>query len=241
MDTVLILEDDQALAEELTETLIESGFKAHFVTTIDRFWRYLSTHETSLFVIDLNLPDGSGVDVVRRLRSESDVGIIITSGMTQEAERVAGIEVGADEYFTKPYSGRELVARARRLTTRTSGLQYSGRAILMEKSDCYIFEGYTLESGSMSLTNPSGDEVPLTTLEYLLLAALVSKPRRVLSREALMDLTHTANWHGSNRNIDNLISRLRKKIPLEGNALLIKTVRGIGYMYPSESHRVSKS
>ena len=87
----------------------------------------------------------------------------------------------------------------------------------------------------MSLTNYNGEDVPLTTLEYLLLEALVSKPKRVLTRELLMTLTHSENWQSSDRNIDNLISRLRKKILLENNALLIKTVRGIGYMYPGES------
>lgn len=235
MKTVLILEDDEALAEELMEVLVDSGFSARCATTIEMFWKTVATYPVDLFVIDLTLPDGSGVDVVRKLRSESDVGIIITSGLTHETERVSGIEVGADEYLTKPYSARELVARARRLNSRTVGVQYSGRSSLVEKSASYLFGGYTLTSGSMSLTNYNGEDVPLTTLEYLLLEALVSKPKRVLTRELLMTLTHSENWQSSDRNIDNLISRLRKKILLENNALLIKTVRGIGYMYPGES------
>jgi len=239
MIKVLIVEDDELIGEELTEVFVQWGFDAQAVLTVNAFWESIEDFQPQIIVVDLTLPDGSGADIIRDIRVKSDIGIIVISGRSDEIERVACIEMGADDYLVKPFSSREMVARIRQLIYRTGGVRY-GEANRGQVGDSERlgFDGYVFDPQSMSLTAPSGEEVPLTTLEFAVLKTLVSHARQVLSREYLLESVHSSDWVGSDRNIDNLVSRIRKKITGQDGRPLVRTVRGAGYMFAVEAEAV---
>ena len=211
------------------------GFVAITVASVNAFWEQVEDFKPQLIVVDLTLPDGSGVDIIRDVRSKSDIGIIVMSGRSDEIERVVCIETGADDYVVKPFSSREMVARIRQLMYRTRGVAYGDVApINGSETGRYKFNDYIFDTSAMALTAPSGDEVSLTTLEFSVLKTLVTHAREVLSRDFLLESVHAANWAGSDRNIDNLVSRIRKKITAPGSAPPVRTVRGVGYMFALE-------
>ena len=235
MTRVLIVEDDVMLGDELCEVFVQWGFVAITVTSVNAFWEQVQDFKPQLIVVDLTLPDGSGVDIIRDVRSKSDIGIIVMSGRSDEIERVVCIETGADDYVVKPFSSREMVARIRQLMYRTRGVAYGDVAPLNgSETGRYKFNDYIFDTSAMALTAPSGDEVSLTTLEFSVLKTLVTHAREVLSRDFLLESVHATNWAGSDRNIDNLVSRIRKKITVPGSAPPVRTVRGVGYMFALE-------
>ena len=235
MTKVLIVEDDEMLGDELRDVFIQWGFAAITVASVNAFWEQVEDFKPQLIVVDLTLPDGSGVDIIRDVRSKSDIGIIVMSGRSDEIERVVCIETGADDYVVKPFSSREMVARIRQLMYRTRGVAYGDVApINGSETGRYKFNDYIFDTSAMALTAPSGDEVSLTTLEFSVLKTLVTHAREVLSRDFLLESVHAANWAGSDRNIDNLVSRIRKKITAPGSAPPVRTVRGVGYMFALE-------
>jgi two-component system OmpR family response regulator len=229
--TVLILEDDRATLEEVRETLIDGGFVTLSAGNIRECEDLSGLHIIDLFLIDLNLPDGNGLTLAKEIRAESDVGIIIVTGKTSEIDRVVGLELGADDYITKPFSPRELLARVQSVLRRTHGSTWPRRA---KDSGVGIAEflDWTLDLGSRHLRLQDGTGIELTTAEFDLLKAFVESPNRVLSRDFLLDQLHGLDWSGYDRGIDGLVSRLRRKIqqPLQPEPL-IKTVRGVGYMF----------
>ena len=239
MITVLIVEDDRPTGEELSEAFGQWGFEATHVLTVAEFWPALEEVRPQVAVVDLALPDGSGVDIIREVRANSDIGIIVVSGRSDEIERVACIELGADDYLVKPCSPRELVARIRQLIYRTGGVRYGERLSQASIDTGRLrFDDYIFDAKGMSLVDLEGREIALTTLEFAVLQALVTRPLQVLSREALLELVHASGWKGSARNIDNLVSRIRKKVVTKDGRSLVKTVRGAGYMFSAETASV---
>ena len=235
MTKVLIVEDDEMLGDELRDVFVQWGFVAITVASVNAFWEQVQEFKPQLIVVDLTLPDGSGVDIIRDVRSKSDIGIIVMSGRSDEIEPVVCIETGADDYVVKPFSSREMVARIRQLMYRTRGVAYGDVAPINDsETGRYKFNDFIFDTSAMALTAPSGDEVSLTTLEFSVLKTLVTHAREVLSREFLLESVHAANWAGSDRNIDNLVSRIRKKITAPGSAPPVRTVRGVGYMFALE-------
>lgn len=237
MISVLIVEDNTAIAHELVEAFATWGIEAEAVGTFAEYRAALARIEPQILIVDLTLPDGSGVDIIKQVRAESDIGIIVMSGNGDEIERVTCIEMGADEYLVKPCSSREMVARIRQLVYRTRGLRYGEKrdAAETDSAERLSFGGYLLDLQAMMLVDPTGDEVSLTTLEFSLLKALVLNARQVMSREALLESVHSGEWAGSDRNIDNLISRIRKKVVAADGRPLVRTVRGAGYMFTLET------
>jgi DNA-binding response OmpR family regulator len=229
--TVLILEDDKATLEEVEETLIDGGFDTLSAGNMQEFKDLGKQHIIDFFLIDLNLPDGNGLTLAKEIRAESDVGIIIVSGKSSEIDRVVGLEVGADDYITKPFSSRELLARVQSVLRRTQKSTWPRTASGSEEGVAEFLD-WTLDLGSRHLRLQDGTGVELTTAEYDLLKAFVESPNRVLSRDFLLDQLHGLDWAGYDRGIDGLVSRLRRKIqqPLQPEPL-IKTVRGVGYMF----------
>jgi two-component system OmpR family response regulator len=235
MTKVLIVEDDEILGDELRDVFLQWGFVAITVASVNAFWEQVQDFKPQLIVVDLTLPDGSGVDIIRDVRSKSDIGIIVMSGRSDEIERVVCIETGADDYVVKPFSSREMVARIRQLMYRTRGVSYGDVAPINDsEAGRYKFNDYIFDTSAMALTASSGDEVSLTTLEFSVLKTLVTHAREVLSRDFLLESVHAPNWAGSDRNIDNLVSRIRKKITAPGSAPPVRTVRGVGYMFALE-------
>jgi len=231
---ILVLEDDRDLATELKEYLESSGFDTEICPTVKSFWRYVARHEIDLIVVDLRLPDGNGLEVIREVRSKSSVPMVITSGMHELEERVAGIEIGADDYLTKPYSSRELLAKIGRILSRTQGEKFSSRISRLNSAGVFEFEGFFLDAESMNLAAPDGTNIPLTPYEFLLLRTLVEKSGTVLTREVLVGVLHSTTWHGSDRTIDNLMSRIRARLSPYTEKAVIKTVRGVGYVFTSK-------
>jgi len=222
---VLILEDDKDLADEINFAVSNAGFEVAICHSIKSFWQYVSHREVDVMIVDLGLPDGYGLDVIREVRASSEVPIIITSGNSAVEERVAGIELGADDFLGKPYNSREIIAKITRLLSRSRGSQFSGRISRLAGSAEYLFSGFALDTQAMSLTSPTGKDIALTTYEFLVLRSLVERPSIVLSR------VYAENSYGSERTIDNLISRIRAKLSAYTDTNLVKTVRGVGYVF----------
>jgi two-component system, OmpR family, response regulator len=188
-----------------------------------------------LILLDIMLPGGNGLDLCREIRGRSTVPIIMLTALASDTDRIVGLEIGADDYLTKPFNPRELLARINAVLRRSRGNSEALRA-----SDHLLrFEGWSLDTRRRELTDPSGVVVDLSTGEYDLLLTFLESPQRVLTRDQLMDSAKHRVATGFDRAIDIQVSRLRKK--LEAGApehAMIKTIRGIGYMFV---HDVTRS
>lgn len=232
--TVLIVEDDRETREEIAETLSEEGYLVLPAGNAAEMWSQLEKHPVDLILLDLMLPDGNGLELARNIRQRSKVGIIIVSGKTAELDRVVGLEVGADDYITKPYSPRELIARVRSVLRRTEGVVYQNNSRPADEAGAPImeFDNWRMDTAAYALFDASGNEVKLTTAEFKVLLIFVEHPNRVFTRDQLIDRLHGQDWAGYDRSIDGLVSRLRKKVhPGPKEPEYIKTVRGVGYIF----------
>lgn len=235
MQRVLVLEDDADLRIEICEALEDEGFGVTGFGTIKRFTTHFARVEPDLVILDLGLPDGKGTQVIRDVRERSDIGILVLSGRTDEADRIIALEYGADDFVVKPCSPREILARIGAILRRTKP-EDSGTALGTPEE--VVFDGYRLNPAAMELWNPEGDIIPLTTAEFQLLNLFVQRPQRVLSRVQLTDLLHGDGWAGYDRAIDGLVSRLRKKIPgRSSDSQPLKTIHGSGYILAASVER----
>lgn len=225
--TILIVEDDPALRVLLGRRLQENGFKTLSAHSAPECWRALADHEVDLVILDVMLPGTSGLDICRTIRRDSDLPIIILSARTDETDRVLGLELGADDYVPKPFSTKELLARIRAVLRRRSADWQRPQ----DQRGIVRFQGWTLDIRKHELTAPSGARVELSGAEYALLVVLLDNAQRVIGRERLLELSRTRLGDSSDRSVDVLISRLRRKLSQDdesGN--LIRTIRGVGYM-----------
>jgi len=247
MKTVLMLEDDDDLRSEMVEALSDAHFRVGEAGTVKAFWETYREIEPDVVVLDMSLPDGRGMEVARDLRRESDVAILFLSGLNDEIDRIVGLELGADDFVRKPCSPRELTARINsilrrsRHSTSSESAQQSERpetsATMTEAAsgEIVMFEGFSMNLPAMELYDAVGDQIALTTAEFDLLKVLVERPRRVLTRDILLDLLRGENWAGYDRTIDGLVSRLRKKLSTDDEpCAFLKTVRGVGYMFTAK-------
>lgn len=229
---ILVVDDDREIRDLLSKFLERQGMRvtaARDAREARKVWPLGRYH---LVVLDLMMPGESGLDFARWLRGQEDVPIVMLTAMSEETDRIVGLELGADDYVAKPFNPRELVARIRAVLRRASGEGGPGPAGAKEPAAKAIrFSGWTLEPGRRRLLNPEGVEVPLTGGEYELLQVLVERPNRVLTRDMLMDLLRGRQAGPFDRAIDVAVSRLRRKLEDDGrNPQLIKTVRGGGYV-----------
>jgi len=227
---ILVVDDDPAIRDLIQEYLTENNFKVSVAGDGGDMDRVLSVEVVDLVVLDLKLPDEDGLAIARRLRESLDLPIIILTGRKEEVDRVMGLELGADDYVTKPFSNRELLARVRAVLRRTEGKRASRRG---EKVRAYRFAGWELNTGTRKLRAPDGRNVELTNSEYALLVAFLKAPGRILSRDQLLE---ASRLHDDiyDRSIDVQILRLRRKVEESPNApKLIRTERGAGYYLDS--------
>jgi len=183
-----------------------------------------------LLILDLKLPGEDGMQIARRLRDESDVPIIMLTGRKDEADRVMGLELGADDYLTKPFSPRELLARIRALLRRSRARETVADSL--SRIRAYRFAGWELNVRLRRLRSPEGETIPTTNSEFNLLVAFLAAPQRVLSREQLLELSRLHDDEVYDRSIDVQVGRLRRKIELKGSSTpLIRTERGAGYVF----------
>lgn len=225
--TVLIVEDDPALRVLLARRLQENGFKAVSAHSAPEAYRALSENDIDLVLLDVMLPGTSGLDICRTIRRDRSLPIIILSARTDETDRVLGLELGADDYVAKPFSTKELLARIRAVLRRGS----SDWQRPQDNRGLVRFQGWTLDVRKHELTAPTGARVELSGAEYALLVVLLDNAQRVIGRERLLELSRTRLSESSDRSIDVLISRLRRKLSQDDESKnLIRTIRGVGYM-----------
>jgi two-component system OmpR family response regulator len=231
---VLVVDDDREIRELLAKYLERQNFRVTAVRDAREARRVWPTMSFQLVILDLMLPGEGGLDFARWLRAESDVPVIMLTALAEENDRILGLELGADDYLTKPFNPRELLARIRAVLRRSA----KGGEVRDSTSKTLHFSGWTLEAARRRLLNPDGAEVPLTGGEYDLLVALLDRANKVLTRDMLLDLLRGRQAGPFDRAIDVAISRLRRKLEDDGrHAQLIKTVRGGGYVLAAEVTR----
>ncbi len=236
--TILLVEDDGPLRLLTSRALRQSGYGVLTAATGAEMWVTLRENTVHLIVLDIMLPGTNGFDLFRKLRRESDVPIIFISARGSEEDRVLGIELGADDYLAKPFSTRELSARVGAVLRRAGGAEIGGETGEDGQSlDEVGFDGWKVSLVRRELRSPSGAIVDLTGAEFDLLATFLSYPQRVLGRERLLELSRSRIGESSDRSIDVLVSRLRRKLQSDGAEPPIITVRGVGYMFRSEVKR----
>jgi two-component system OmpR family response regulator len=222
---ILVVDDDQEIRNLLGRYLASQRFRVSLAGDLRTFKKVVATGSINLAVVDVMLPDGSGLDMCRALRTQnSKLPIILLTALKEDVDRIIGLEFGADDYLGKPFNPRELVARIRAVLRRQ---QDTGAAA--PDSLVYRFVGFELEPVRRRLTNRERREVDLTSAEFDLLHALIARAGRLLSREQLLDLTSGRNSDPFDRSIDVLMSRIRRKLRDGGGEDVIKTVRNCGY------------
>jgi DNA-binding response OmpR family regulator len=228
---VLAVDDDPAIRELIAEYLGENELRVTTAATGAEMLRALDEHTVDVVVLDLRLSGEDGMELARKLRDESSIPIIIVTGKNDEADRVMGLELGADDYITKPFSPRELLARVRAVLRRYRTVQ----ELLPSRDEtrrAYRFGGWELNLRTRRLVSPGGEQVDLTNGEFSLLQAFCGAPQRVLSRDRLLELSRLNHAEVYDRSIDVQILRLRRKLEADpARPEYIKTERGAGYMF----------
>jgi two-component system, OmpR family, response regulator RegX3 len=223
--TVLLVEDEQSITEPLSEALSREGFEPVVAGTVAAALELARSRSPDLVLLDLMLPDGSGLDVCRELRSGSTVPIIMLTARGEETDRVVGLELGADDYIVKPFSAREVVARIRAVLRRAAAAPAAPADEVVELGDVRI------DRAKRSATL-AGEQLELSRKEYDLLTLLVDSAGSVVTRERLIDEVWDVNWFGSTKTLDVHVSALRKKLGDDPNEpRYIHTVRGVGFRF----------
>jgi two-component system OmpR family response regulator len=226
---LLVVEDDQDIADIIKRYFSAQGFDVAFAADGVAMRRVIGAQEIDVVLLDLGLPGEDGFSLTRFLRESWKGALIIVTGRGDSIDRVVGLELGADDYVTKPFDLRELLARVRSVLRRSS--EAPARAVA-HRREVVRFGGFRLDADSRELTDPAGRIIPLTTGEFELLGAFVANANRVLSRDDLMNRIHGRDAGPFDRAIDVQIGRLRRKMETDpAQPALIKSVRGAGYIF----------
>ncbi len=248
--TILVVDDDPKIRTLLRNVMETEGFSVVEAANARDVWDFIGDPSIKLITLDIHLGVDNGIELAREIRRKSAVPIIMVTGKDDVIDRVVGLEVGADDYITKPFHVREVIARVRSVLRRSSISQVSeGKADpvtqlnqTLEVSKSFCFDGMTASPDRLELVDREGQDCGLTSGDFKLLMVFLERPKRVLSRDQLMDLTGGLEWNPLDRTIDNQIARLRKKIERNpSDPKLIKTVRGIGYTFACDVDRVQPS
>jgi len=236
---VLVVDDEVRVRRMLTEYLEDQNIRVSGAANGAEMWACLELSRVDVVLLDLVLPGEDGLTLAGELRRRADVGIIMLTGRGDVVDRVVGLEVGADDYLTKPFHLREVLARIKSVVRRARAAGAAG-AKEPEVATGHVlrFEGWTVHVDQHRLVGEDGREVPLTTGEFNLLVAFAEHPNRVLDRDTLMDLAKGRQWEALDRSVDSQVARLRKKIePDPGKPTLIRSVRGVGYLFAADVRR----
>ncbi|MEQ1715150.1 MAG: response regulator transcription factor [Hyphomicrobium sp.] len=236
---ILIVDDDIEIRRLLRAAFEGEGMRVDEASHGTECAEILAREPIDLVTLDLNLGGEDGLKIARELRAKRNVPIVMITGKGDPIDRVVGLELGADDYITKPFHMREVVARIRAVLRRYE-VAAPARDIGQEPDKPrYDFDGWRFDAARREVRTPSGDICDLTTAEFNLLAILLERPGRVLSRDDIMDQLKGHDWSPIDRSIDALVARLRKKIePLSERPVLIKTVRGVGYAFGGSVRRL---
>ncbi len=233
---LLLVDDERSIREPLAVYLTKQGFRVTQAGDAEAARTRLTAYAIDLAIIDIMMPGEDGLSLCRHIAATSDVPVILLTAKAEETDRIVGLEMGADDYVVKPFSPRELATRVKVVLRRTQAGATRQHA---PESGSYAFAGWVLKSGERALVDREGVSVPLSTGEFNLLLVLVTRPRQVLTRDQLLDLTQGREAAAFDRAIDNQVSRLRKKIEVDAkNPDIIKTVWGGGYTLAAEVTRL---
>jgi two-component system OmpR family response regulator len=225
---VLLVEDDREIRKLVSDFLRTNDVRVATSADGREMDRALKENRIDLVVLDVMLPGEDGLSICRRLRASSNLPVIMLTAKGEDIDRIVGLEIGADDYLTKPFNPRELLARIRAVLRRgaiNTVVEARGGSIL-------TFDGWRLDPNIRQLHDPDGARVALTGAEFDLLLVICERPRRVLSRDQLIDLTQGRSAAPFERSIDVLVSRLRQKMEKEPKEpTLIQTIRSGGYMF----------
>ena len=229
---ILVVDDHREIRDLLGKYLAKHGLRVSLAESAAAARRQMKAAAIDLVVLDIMMPGEDGLALCRHLRATSAVPVILVTAMTEETDRVIGLEIGADDYVTKPFNPRELLARIKAVLRRSNAVPHPRDGLVHRR---LRFDRWVLDSDRRELLDEAGTAVALSTAEFNLLSALLQRPGVVLSREQLLDLTSGRAAQVFDRSIDNQVSRLRKKIERDAkNPTLIKTVWGGGYLLAAE-------
>lgn len=232
---LLLVDDERSIREPLAKYLEKQGFRVTQAGDAEAARTRLAAYAIDLVILDIMMPGEDGLSLTRHIRESGDLPVILLTARSEETDRIVGLEMGADDYVVKPFSPRELAARVKVILRRAA----SGNRQHAPDSGSYGFAGWVLKTGERTLVDREGVSVPLSTGEYNLLLALAQRPRQVLTRDQLLDLTQGREAGAFDRAIDNQVSRLRKKIEEDAKTPeIIKTVWGGGYTLAAEVTRL---
>ena len=226
---ILVVDDHRDIRDLLARYLTKHGLRVTTAADGAGLRRLLKSSAADLVVLDVMMPGEDGLSLCRHLRETSGLPVILLTAMAEDTDRVVGLEIGADDYVTKPFNPRELLARIKAVLRRTNSLPPDSEA---DRAGRLRFGRWTLDRGQRALLDEAGVVTPLSSGEFKLLDALIARPGMVLSRDQLLDLTQGRAAKAFDRSIDNQVSRLRRKIEADPkNPELIKTVWGGGYSF----------
>lgn len=226
---ILVVDDDPDLRWMVNKYLSKHDYAVTLAEDGEKMREALAQETFDLAILDINLPGEDGLSLARYLRGNYSIGIIMLSAAAEVFDRIVGLEMGADDYVTKPFEPRELLARVKSVLRRTRQAQeFEGDGAKNQVR----FGEYSLDLDAHELLDKENQSVSLTSMEFDLLKAFAENPNKVLNRDQLLNLSHNRDWDPFDRSIDIRITRLRRKIESEpSKPQIIKTVRGVGYMF----------
>lgn len=234
---ILIVDDSSVTRETLVSYFEEEGHETFSTDTAEGAEEILETEEIDLVLLDIRLPGKDGLTLTRELRSRSEIGIILVTGKQDDIDRIIGLECGADEYVTKPFNPREILARVKNLTRRVKKQAEVSVSETHSKPCTTMIGDWSLDNNRRLLIDEEGEIVRLTEGEFQLLTALMEKPGQTLTRDQLMDRLKNRSWNATDRTIDVLIGRLRKKLREDPvHPQMIITVHGAGYLFSAPEY-----
>lgn len=247
--TILCIEDDENLIMVVESYLEDNNYDVLTAGTLAEAMDVAAKNEIDVILLDLTLPDGEGLSLIPQMRAQNSAGIIVVSGKSETTEKIVCLEMGADDYLTKPFEMRELSARIKAVLRRTDAFNGAGvqngevqKEEAPKETKLHFGEGWVLDCEQYQLFDPDGVSAELTTGEFQVLEALMRASNRALSREHLFDLTREGNFDVYDRAIDIQIARIRKKLHDDPKSpQIIKTIRGVGYMFVGPKEALSKA
>lgn len=229
---IVICDDEPDIRDIVAEYLGRNGYAVTAVDAGPALRELVSLQHVDVIILDIRMPGEDGLSLARYLRERSDVAIIMLTGSADIVDRVVGLEIGADDYVTKPVDLRELLARVKAVLRRTQGRQDRGEKTSAQSAQPVKFGRCNFDLEAHKLFDASGIEIAITAMEFQLLKVFADHRGRVLNRDQLLELAHDRGWDPFDRSIDIRISRLRKKIEVDpSKPEVIRTVRGVGYLY----------
>ncbi len=233
---ILVVDDHKDIRDPLAEYLSKNGFRVSKAGNGTELEKKIAAASIDLVVLDIMMPGEDGLSICRHIREQRDIPVILLTALTDETDRIVGLELGADDYVTKPFNPRELLARIKGVLRRVNSLP---KYYTEPNSSTFCFADWVLDLGKQKLINANKkNEITLSTVEFRLLSTFLSYPGIVLSRDQLLDMVSNRTGEVFDRSIDNQVSRLRKKIEKDPKKPeIIKTVWGGGYMLTAKVHK----